>query len=101
MSDCRWTIRGVGADIRQIVRDISDHTGRPACWLVSEAIQVFAENHPEMLGEHGSDNGAAYYAALADLGERIAIQGVLLQELTDRLTSSTESLSPVAGRCES
>jgi hypothetical protein len=92
MNDSRWTIRGVGADIRQIVRDISDHTGRPACWLVSEAIRVFAEDHPEMLVELGSGDEAEFYATLADLGERVAIQGTLLQELTNRLTSPTESI---------
>jgi hypothetical protein len=91
MSDCRWTIRGVGADVRQIVRDVSDHTGRPACWLVSEAIQVFAENHPELLVDQGSDNGAAYYAALADLGELVAIQGRLILELMNRLTGPSTS----------
>ncbi len=71
---------------------VSANTGRPAGHIVAEAIQVFVRDHSEVLAEHGSYKEAEFYALLADIGEGIAIQGELLQQLTERLTDPSDSL---------
>jgi len=83
MGSRRWTIRGVGEEVRQTINRVCRVSGMSAGAVISQSVEHFVMAHPEALRESRPDDDDNLQCLLQALQEKLIEQQRLIAELVN------------------